>query len=58
MQLLLVDERVDPSAEDNYAIKSASRNEHSRIVKLLLRDQRVIAAGGIDDIIAASSLDD
>jgi hypothetical protein len=38
---LLNDSRVDPSANDNYAIGCASNNRHGEIVKLLLNDRRV-----------------
>jgi len=33
--------RVDPGAEDNWAIKLASRNGHAEVVRLLLADPRV-----------------
>ena len=36
VHLLLQDSRVDPTAQDNYAIKQASRNGHLEIVKLLI----------------------
>jgi len=38
---LLRDSRVDPSAQDNWAIIWASANEHTEIVRLLLADSRV-----------------
>ena len=38
--MLLEDGRVDPSADDNYAIKGASQNGHVEVVKLLLEDGR------------------
>ena len=41
VKLLLKDPRVDPGADNNYAIKWASRNGHVEIVKLLLKDPRV-----------------
>ena len=34
-------QRIDPSADDNYAIRYASSNGHLEIVKLLLADSRV-----------------
>lgn len=37
----LRDERVDPAAHDNYAIRFASRKGHFEIVRLLLQDKRV-----------------
>ena len=39
VKLLLSDKRVDPSAENNYAIRYTSK--HYEIVKLLLSDKRV-----------------
>ena len=41
VKLLLADSRVDPSADDNCAIKSARRNGYMEIVELLLQDDRV-----------------
>ena len=41
VRLLLNDPRVDPSADDNYAIRCASENGHVEVVKLLLNDPRV-----------------
>ena len=38
---LLKDSRVDPSADNNYAIRWASRYGHSGVVRELLRDRRV-----------------
>ena len=38
---ILSDSRVDPSAENNYAIKLASHFGHQEVVKLLLSDARV-----------------
>ena len=52
VRLLLQNARVGPSANDNSAIKRACENGHVEVVLLLLQDERVIAAGGIDDIIA------
>ncbi len=40
VKILLADPRVNPSAEDNDAIKSASTNGHAEVVKLLLDDGR------------------
>ena len=34
---LLKDERVDPAAQDNYAIRRASRKGHTEVVKLLIQ---------------------
>ena len=41
LELLLKDSRVDPSAQNNYAIRFAVKNEHEKMVKLLLKDPRV-----------------
>ena len=35
------DDRVDPSANDNYAIRLASEKGHLEVVEVLLRDKRV-----------------
>ena len=39
--MLLNDPRVDPSTVDNYAIRFASENGHTKVVKVLLSDPRV-----------------
>jgi hypothetical protein len=44
VELLLQDKRVDPAANQNYAIRSAARNGHSAVVELLSRDARVDAS--------------
>ena len=41
VERLLQDDRVDPSAHDNYAISLATREGHIAVVKRLLRDPRV-----------------
>ena len=41
VKLLLTDKRVNPSANNNFAIRWASRNGHTKVVKLLLADERV-----------------
>jgi hypothetical protein len=41
VKLLLADERVDPSANDNYAIRFAAKNGHKEVVKILLADERI-----------------
>jgi hypothetical protein len=41
VKLLLTDSRIDPSANDQLAISSASFHGHPEIVKLLLADPRV-----------------
>jgi ankyrin repeat protein len=40
VKLLLNEPRVDPSADDNCAIRLASKNGHFEVVKLLLNDPR------------------
>ncbi len=37
---LLVDARVDPAADNNYAIRCSSMNVHPDVVRLLLEDDR------------------
>ena len=41
VELLLKDERVNPAAEDDYAIGVAAKNGHEKVVELLLKDKRV-----------------
>ena len=41
VKLLLANDKVDPSAKNNWAIKSASQNGHLEIVKLLLANDKV-----------------
>ena len=41
VELLLIDRRIDPSADNNDAIRLASYNGHTEIVRLLLADSRV-----------------
>ncbi len=41
IKVLLTDQRADPSADDNSAIRKASENGHTEVVKLLLEDKRV-----------------
>ena len=41
MVQLLKDENVEPTARNNYAIRSASFDGHSNVVQLLLEDGRV-----------------
>src|SRR5579871_2143184 len=41
VRFLLRDNRVDPSAQDNFAIRWSSDNGHAKVVKLLLEDSRV-----------------
>ena len=38
VKLLLQDSCVDPSAYNNYAIRRASENGHTKIVKLLIKN--------------------
>ena len=46
VQLLLEDERVDPSADSNSALVLASQEGHLEIVELLLGDPRTDPADG------------
>ena len=41
IKTLLTDNRVDPSVNNNEAIRDASSNGHIEIVKLLLADSRI-----------------
>jgi hypothetical protein len=41
VELLLSDSRVDPTVEDNVAIRIASRRGHAEVVRSLLEDPRV-----------------
>jgi len=41
VKILLTDSRVNPSINNNYALRWASKNGHTEIVKLLLADERV-----------------
>ena len=41
VKMVLADGRVDPSSNNNWAVKGASENGHSEIVELLLADERV-----------------
>jgi hypothetical protein len=41
VKLLLKDSRVDPSADENYAIRKAYENGHHNVVELLLKDPNV-----------------
>jgi hypothetical protein len=47
VERLLQDERVDPSADDNYAVRWAAQNGHLAVVDRLLEDDRVDAAVAI-----------
>ena len=46
VRLLLLDDRCDPAYDDNCALRAAARGPFPDIVKLLLEDARVAAAGG------------
>ena len=41
VKILLKDERVDPSDQNNDAIQWASEKGHLEVVKLLLKDKRI-----------------
>jgi hypothetical protein len=55
VRLLLSDERVDPSADTNYAIQVASENGHVEVVRLLLSDERVDPSDGKNGAIRCAS---
>ena len=42
--ILLEDDRVDPAAKHNYAIRRALRNGHTDVIELLLNDGRANVA--------------
>ena len=46
VELLLVDPRVDPSVDNNYAIWMASQKGHDKVVELLLANSRVDPSDG------------
>lgn len=41
VRFLLADQRVDPSADNDYAIRYASRNGYTGVVRLLLSNEKV-----------------
>ena len=41
LKVLLADERINPAANNNFAIRRASQNGHVAVVKVLLADKRV-----------------
>jgi hypothetical protein len=47
VERLLQDDRVDPSAEDNYAVRMAAENGHLAVVDRLLEDDRVDVAAAL-----------
>ena len=51
----LLNQGIDPSANDNRAIRSASSNGHTDAVKLLLADPRVDPAADNNEAIRAAS---
>jgi ankyrin repeat protein len=51
----LLDQGIDPAADDNYAIKLASSNGHTEIVRLLLDDPRVDPAASANYAIKLAS---
>jgi hypothetical protein len=55
VNLLLVDERVDPSAKDNFALCCASRDGRLKVVKLLLTNSRVDPAANNNSPIRIAS---
>lgn len=44
VKVLLQDERVDPSTNDNCPLEDAIKNEHLGVVKTLLNDKRVVSS--------------
>lgn len=52
---LLQDERVEPDAGDNYAIKWASRYGHAEVIDVLLQDRRVDPAASFNTAIRWAS---
>ena len=55
LKLLLQDPRVDPSDDDNYAIRWTSYNGHTECVRLLLQDPRVDPSARANDAIQGAS---
>jgi hypothetical protein len=55
VKLLLADPRVDPAAENNWAIRNTSFYGHASVVKLLLADLRVDPAAINNDAIRDAS---
>ena len=41
LKLLLKDDRVDPTAENNYALKKSAEQDQAESIKLLIQDRRV-----------------
>jgi hypothetical protein len=56
VELLLKDERVNPSSSLDIAIRSASQNDHLKIVEMLLGDKRVDPASTNNKAIQLSAL--
>ncbi len=56
-KVLLSDQRVDPSDDDNQAIVLASLKGHTEVVKLLLADQRVDPSDNDNKAIFVASLE-
>jgi len=46
VKILLSDKRIDPTADDNTAIRWASAKGHVEVVKILLSDKRVDPTAG------------
>ena len=49
VELLLKNEKINPSKDNNYAVQLASENGHIDIVNLLWQDQRVKDTLKVDD---------
>ena len=55
VERLMEDERVDPTASDNYAIRISAEKGHDQVVKLLLNDRRVDPAAKDNEAIRSSA---
>jgi ankyrin repeat protein len=55
IEILAKDQRIDPSADDNSAIREASGNGHTEVVELLLNDPRVDPSASDNDAIRWAS---
>jgi hypothetical protein len=51
VERLLEDDRVDPSADDNYAVRLAAQNGHLAVVERLLQDERVDPSADNNDAV-------
>jgi hypothetical protein len=51
------DARVDPSAVDDYAIRTAAKSGHAALVEVLIRDARVNPAASDDRALGLAAYD-